>query len=117
MKSLNTLIIFLIIVFFSSCNYRTPSNIRFTRTTGIELSDSIIVIEDRFEESGPDYGLFYEFKIQEKECMEIINSMSNSKDWKETEIGWEYYKTIDGIIYIISFSKHDCKIIYREELI
>lgn len=116
MKSLSTLI-FIVILFISSCNYRTPSDIRFERTTGIELSDSIIVLQDRFEESGPDYGLYYEFKLFDKDCKKIKRTVSKSKDWKEIEKGWEFHKTIDGIIYMISFSRTDCKIIYREELI
>jgi len=108
----------LIIVFsFGACNYSTPSDVRFEKTTGIFLTDSITILQDRFEESGPDYGLYFEFKLKENDCIEIMEIISKSKDWEKIDNGWKLYKTDDGIIFNISFSIDDCKIIYREELI
>lgn len=106
---------FLFLMF--SCNNRTASSIRFEKITGINLPDSITVIQDRFEEVGPDYALFYEFKIKEKNCLEILEKLEKSNDWEKSNDKLEFQKTNDGIIYIILILKDDNKIQYREELI
>lgn len=98
-----------------ACNYRTPSKERFENNTDINLPNSIVVIEDRFEESGPDYGLFYEFQTDATNCLEILEYLKESNDWKK--IGKEFRKTQDGIIYFISITTNENKVVYREELI
>ena len=107
----------MICVFINSCNYRTPSKIRFEKITKISLSDSITITEDRFEDSGPDYGLFYKVILEENECAKILKFISESKDWKKDENKWRFYKREDGIIYDIAFSEYDCQISYSEDLI
>ena len=98
-----------------ACNYRTPSKQRFESSTGLTLPNSIVVMQDRFEESGPDYGLFYEFQTNATSCSEILEYLKNSNDWKKN--GNEFRKSQDGIIYFISIVKKENKIVYREELI
>lgn len=100
-----------------SCNYRTPSNVRFEKTTGINLPDSITVIQDRFEDAGPDYELFYEFIITEKICVEILEKLENSNNWKKWNNRLAFERTNNGITYIILIIKKENKIIYREYLI
>lgn len=107
--------IIVIFMFLSSC--RTTSKVRFEKTTGFELSDSVTVIEDRFEESGPDFGLTYVILVSKKDCFEISKRIKNSKDWIKNGNVWEFHKTIDGIIYDIVFSYGECKIYYNENLI
>jgi len=106
-----------ILTLMISCNYRTPSKVRFERITNINLPDSITVIQDRFEESGPDYGLYYELMLKEKDCLNILEKLENSNRWEKTDNRLEFQKTNDGIIYNILILKDDNKIIYREELI
>lgn len=106
-----------ILMLLISCSYRTPSKIRFKKITNLDLPDSITVIQDRFEESGPDYGLFYEFMINEKSCLEILETLEKSNDWEKANNRLEFQKTNDGIIYSILILKDEKKIIYREELI
>jgi len=105
----------LILVLLSSC--RTPSKVRFEKITGIEISDSITVIEDKFEEAGPDYGLTYVILISKKDCLEISNYLENSKKWRKKGNDWEFHETINGITYDIVFSVRECKITYNENLI
>jgi hypothetical protein len=107
--------IVLILVLLSSC--RTPSKTRFEKITGIELSDSITVIEDKFEESGPDYGLTYIILISKKDCSELSKKLENYKGWKQNGRNWEFHETANGIMYDIIFSITDCKITYNENLI
>lgn len=111
------LLIFSLIFILSSCNYRTPSRLRFKKITNITLPDSIDVLEDRFESSGSDYGLFYEFKLKEKDCSFFFNQIKNSSEWNKTKEGWKFHKTDEGIIYNIIFIKDECKIRYNEDLI
>ena len=101
---------------FNSCD-RTPSRNRFETITKIELTDSINVIHDRFEDSGPDYGLFYKFKLNENDCLDLQSKIQQSDDWEKQEGNWTFYKTVDGIIYNITFSIQDCQISYQEDLI
>jgi len=117
MKIKHFIILASIITVMSSCNYRTPSSIRFEKITGIALPDSITVIKDRFEETGPDYGLFYEFIITEEVCFEILENLEKSNDWKKWENSLEFQRINDGIIYNILIVINENKIIYREELI
>lgn len=117
MKALNICCISIITLFLSCCSYRTPSKVRFEKITGIELSDSITVIEDRFEESGNDYGLYYKISIPENVCVKISDDIKKSKNWERTRNVWRFNKTIDGIRYDIIFSIDECKISYSESLI
>lgn len=117
MKTVKIYWIVMITLMLNSCNYRTPSKERFEKVTGIELSDSIKVIEDRFEESGPDYGLTYKISISKKDCIKQFEIIKKSKDWIKNGNSWRFYKTIDGIMYDIVFSVDKCQISYDEELI
>lgn len=111
------LLIFGFLFLLISCNYRTPSNVRFETNTDIKFPDSVTVIQDRFEEAGPDYGLFYEFKTKESDCLKILEQLENSNEWKKVQNRLEFQKTNDGIIYNILILKDRNTIIYREELI
>ena len=117
MKKVKIYWIVIITLLLNSCNYRTPSKVRFEKITGIELSDSIKVIEDRFEGSGPDYGLYYKISISKKDCVELFKNIEKSKDWIKDGNLWQFNKSIDGITYDIVFSVDECKISYNEELI
>jgi hypothetical protein len=115
---LNRLLSFLtILLLLNSCDYRTPSKERFEKITKISLPNPITVIQDRFEESGPDYGLFYKVTLNQNDCISILNLIQVSNDWKKNDHKWEFYKTENGIIYNIVFSKNECQISYNEELI
>ena len=73
--------------------------------------------EDRFEESGPDYGLFYKVSLSKSDCLEMCNKIRKSKDWTEDEEVWRFYKAVDGTIYNITFYPDMCRFSYIEELI
>lgn len=105
----------LIFLLLSSC--RTPSKERFQKITGIELSDSITVIEDKFEESGPDFGLSYIILISKNDCIAISNFIENSDEWRKDGKNWKFHTTKNGITYDIVFSIDECKISYYENLI
>lgn len=117
MKSIHFIVFISIMLLMNSCNYRTPSKIRFEKNVGIDLPDSLTIIQDRFEESGPDFGLYYEFQLDEKNCLEFIEKINKSNEWERTKNGWKFRKSDDGIIYSVFFSNDDCEIFYTEELI
>lgn len=117
MRLRHFLLLFGLSVLIYSCNYRTPSKIRFEKNTGLNLPDSITVLQDRFEESGPDYGLFYKIQIKETECLEILEQLESLNDWEKVQDRLEFQKTDDGIIYNILILKDENIIVYREELI
>ncbi len=100
-----------------ACNYRTPSNVRFEKSTGIGFPDSATIIQDRFEETGPDYGLIFEFELKEKECSEIYKQLESSSHWKKIEDTPEFIKIDDRIIYKIQILKEKNIVSYQEELI
>jgi hypothetical protein len=106
-----------ILILFNSCDYRTPSKDRFENITKIELTDSINVIQDRFEDSGPDYGLFYKFTLNDINCLDLKSKIERSKDWVKKGNEWTFYKTVNGTIYNITFSIEKCQISYNEDLI
>jgi hypothetical protein len=110
-------LVLIITILLNSCNYRTPSKDRFEKITGVELSDSIKVIEDRFEESGPDYGLSYKISISEKDCVKLTENIEKSKDWTKDGNMWRFHKVINGITYDIVFFIVEHQILYSEELI
>ena len=105
----------LILLLLSSCI--TPSKERFQKITGIKLSDSITVIEDKFEESGPDFGLTYIVLISKNDCLKISSILENSNEWRKNGNIWEFYTAKNGITYHIIFSVDECKITYYETLI
>lgn len=115
LKRINSVIT--ILFFLNSCDYRISSKDRFEEVTGINLKDEVKVIEDRFEELGPDYSLIYKVLLSEKDCIEMVKSVQELKDWIKDENNWQFYKTIDGIIYNIIFSIDECQISYNEDLI
>ncbi|WP_340153373.1 hypothetical protein [uncultured Marivirga sp.] len=81
------------------------------------MSDSITVIEDIFQESGPDYGLSYKVSLTKNECLILIDEVQKSPDWEQEGSEFEFYKTIDGIIYNITFSSKECIITYYEDMV
>lgn len=117
MKLKSLCVLILTLVLLNSCDYRTPSKDRFEKITKIELSDSINVTEDRFESAGPDYGLFYKFGLNENDCLGFKSKMKESEGWINKDGVWTFYKTVDGIIYNITFSGKECEISYNEDLI
>jgi len=117
MKLKFTFSIVSILILCNSCDYRTPSKNRFENITKIELTDSIIVIQDRFEDSGPDYGLFYKFTFNESDCLDFKSKIQQSEVWIKEGGDFKFYKTVDGIIYNITFSTEECQISYYEDLI
>ena len=112
----NFFVIIIIALILKSCDYRTPSKIRFEKITSINLPNSITVIQDRFEESGPDYGLIYEISLNKIECYKILEKIKNSEDWINSNNKWKFDKTTDGIIYQIIFLENECQINYIEEI-
>lgn len=112
-----TISIISVLFLLNSCDYRTPSKDRFENITKIELTDSINVIQDRFEESGPDYGLFYKFTLNDTDCLELKTKIEQSNEWEKKDSEWTFYKTVNGIIYNITFPFEDCQISYNEDLI
>lgn len=117
MKIVKIYLIVILTLLFNSCNYRTSSKVRFEKITGVEFSDSIKVIEDKFEESGPDYGLSYKISISKKDGVGLTDNIVKSKDWVKDGKVWRFHKTIEGITYDIVFSESECLISYNEELI
>lgn len=106
-----------ILILCDSCDFRTPSKERFENITKIELTDSINVIQDRFEDSGPDFGLFYKFTFNESDCLAFKSKIQQSEDWIQEGGEFKFNKTVDGIIYNITFSIQECQISYYEDLI
>lgn len=117
MRLRHFLLLFGLSVLIYSCNYRTPSKIRFEKNTGLNLPDSITVLQDRFEESGPDYELFYKIQIEETGCLKIFEQLDSLNDWEKAQDRLEFQKTNEGIIYNILILKDKNIILYREELI
>lgn len=111
------LLIFGFSFFLNSCNYRTKSNVRFEKNTGIKFPDSVKVIQDRFEDADPDYALYYEFITNEEDCLKILQSLETSREWKKTQDSLTFSKTVNGIIYSIQILVDKKTIIYIEELI
>lgn len=109
--------IIIISLFLNSCDYRTPSNVRFEKITKIALPNSMKVIQDIFEESGPDYSLFFKVSFNENDCLEMLEKIQKSKTWTKDASEWKFYKTIDGITFNIVFSVEKCQISYNEDLI
>lgn len=109
--------LFAVLVLLNSCDYRRSSKDRFEEITQIELPDSIKVLQDRFEESGTDYGLFYKVSLNQKNCLEMLGKIQKSNGWVEKQNEWTCYKTVDGIIYNITFSIENCQIVFNEDLI
>lgn len=115
---LESLYVFILtLTLLNSCDYRTPSMDRFEKITKIKFSDSINVIEDRFESAGPDYSMFYKFSLNESDCQYFKSKIQKTEDWIKKDKEWTFYKTVDGIIYNITFSEQDCKVSYNEDLI
>lgn len=116
-KLINLFALIPTIILLNSCNYRTPSKDRFEKITKIKISNSIKVTEDRFESSGPDYSLFFKFYLIESYCLNFKSQIIKSEEWIKKNNSWDFYKTVDGTIYNITFSLQECQITYREDLI
>ncbi|MCK4661823.1 MAG: hypothetical protein KAT68_03075 [Bacteroidales bacterium] len=74
-KSLIVICIFLII----SCNYRTPSRIRFSKICDIKIPKDIKVIRDEYQDMWQDFAIIYEIKLSPKNCNELTRSIRESK--------------------------------------
>ena len=67
--------------------------------------------------AGPDYGLVFKFVLTEKDCSELGSKIQESNDWIKQDEFWTFNKTVNGVIYNITFDKQKCKVIYNEDLI
>lgn len=106
-------IIFLTLL-INSCDYRTPSKDRFEKITGIELSDSIKVLNDSFTEMGPDYSLSYKLILSQNECENVIIKIQEKNNWSLQHNEWEFNKTANNTYYNITFSIENCQLSYLE---
>ncbi|GEM_PF-4874940 len=106
-------IIFLTLL-INSCDYRTPSKDRFEKITGIELSDSIKVLNDSFTEMGPDYSLSYKLTLSQNECENVIIKIQERNNWNLQHDEWEFNKTANNTYYNITFSIENCQLSYLE---
>jgi hypothetical protein len=43
--------------------------------------------------------------------------MEESEGWINKDGVWTFYKTVDGLIYNITFSEKECEVSYNEDLI
>jgi hypothetical protein len=75
MKSIMTILIVSVLV---SCNYRTPSKIRFSKNMDIEIPNDIKILKDEYQDMMQDYAIIYEFKMNEKSCKDLSMSIRKS---------------------------------------
>ena len=81
MNKINTkiLLIGFLISLFVQCNYRTPSNVRFSRVCDIEIPKNIEVIKDEYQDMWQDYAIIYEIKLTKESQDKLTESIRKSK--------------------------------------
>ena len=78
-----------------SCNYRTPSRIRFENNLNIKIPKDIKVIKDEYDGNIGDYSIEYEIKMSEEDCKVLINSIRNSVYFNPNVV--VFYKIEDSL--------------------
>lgn len=73
------LLICLTSILLTQCNYRTPSQKRFSKTLDIEIPKNVEMLKDEYQDMGQDFAIIYEIKLSEKQIADLINSIKNSK--------------------------------------
>jgi len=68
----------LVILLVISCNYRTPSRIRFEKNLNIEIPKDIEVVKDDYQSNIQDYSLDYEIRMSKEDCKVLTNSIRSS---------------------------------------
>lgn len=75
---ISSILIFVFISLLISCDYRTPSRIRFSKICDIDIPKGAEVIKDEYQDMLQDYAIIYEIKLNREECEGLTKSIRNS---------------------------------------
>lgn len=117
----------LLIVFclISSCDYRTPSDIRMERHTKLELPDNITVLKDEYVDAGKDYSIQYNVVVDDSGMKKVTQHIRSSKNysidaaekngaWISSGKGYYFFLAEEGISYELIVDTTTNVIYYNE---
>lgn len=78
-STLKYLLICLISILLTQCNYRTSSQKRFSKTLDIEIPKNVEILKDEYQDMWQDFAIIYEIKLSEKQLSDLTHSIRNSK--------------------------------------
>ena len=89
------------ILLFVQCNYRTPSNVRFSKVCDIAIPKNIEIIKDEYQDMWQDYVIIYEIKLTIESQGELTESIRKSKFYNpnifiDKYVSEDMYIEIDG---------------------
>jgi len=73
------LLIGVVIFIFVQCNYRTPSDVRFSKVCDIEIPKNVEIVKDEYQDMWQDYAIIYEIKLTIESQEKLIESIRKSK--------------------------------------
>ncbi len=75
---ITTITVLISITIVTSCDYRTPSRKRFSKTCDILIPENVVVINDEYQDMWQDYAIVYEIELSDQTCAELTESIRNS---------------------------------------
>lgn len=84
------LLICLISILLTQCNYRTSSQKGFSKTLDIEIPKNVEILKDEYQDMWQDFAIIYEIKLSEKQMTDLINSIKDSKYYNPNAFVTDY---------------------------
>jgi hypothetical protein len=75
MKTIPFLFIVLLLV---GCSYRVPSKELFSESCGIEIPEGCQIVQDKYEDMGQDWTIYYNLKMNRADCAKLVQSIRSS---------------------------------------
>lgn len=78
----------------TQCNFRTSSQIRFSKTLDIEIPKNVEMLKDEYQNMLQDFAIIYEIKLSEKQMSDLTNSVRSSKYYNPCVFVTDYVQQV-----------------------
>lgn len=95
-------LIFVLITTITSCDYRTPSRVRFSKSCDIEIPKDVVVTKDEYQDMWQDYAIVYDLELTQQNCTELTMSIRNSAYYNPDVFVTDY---VDKRMFVDSLGK------------
>lgn len=115
-----------VVLFLSSCGYRTPTETRFKNVCDIKLPKGTTVLKDNYIEAGKEYGIRYNLQLTNEGMKEFVQRIRESKDFSTSQMatnekwiqkgnGYSFYLAKDNIFHQVEVDTVSRTIFYIEQ--
>ncbi len=115
-----------VVLFLSSCGYRTPTETRFKEVCAIKLPEGTTVLKNQYIEAGKEYGIRYNLQLTNEGIRQFAQAIRESKDYSTAQMatnekwiqkgnGYSFYLAKDNIFHQVEVDTVSRTIFYIEQ--